>query len=282
MRKIKLYGIIGCPVSHSLSPYMHNAAFNRLGIDAVYLPFEVEKKNLKNTIAALRKSNITGFNVTIPFKSECIKYLDNIDAAARNIGAVNTVVSKNKKLIGYNTDCEGFIKSLKADLKFNPRGKKTLILGAGGAARAVVFALAKEGSSAIYIYDIINKKAEILARDIKNIFAKKNVKPCAKNKIGEIIRGCNLIVNCTPLGMKKQDPMPLDLNLLHKGLLLYDIVYTPLETKLIKAARKKGIRAIGGIGMLLYQGVLAFELWTNKKAPVSLMKKELLKKLLNR
>lgn len=272
----KLFAIIGCPVEHSLSPYMHNAAFKRLKIRAAYLPFSVRKKGLKEAISSLRESGISGFNVTIPFKSECIKYLDRVEPTARMIGAVNTVVIKDQRFIGYNTDCPGFIRSLKEELRFKPKGKSILILGSGGAARAVCFGLAKEGALRIYIYDIIPKKARSLSSNIKRFFPKCDAVSCTKKEIASYIKDCRLLVNCTPSGMRRTDPLPVSIGVLHKGLKVYDIVYTPLKTRLVEVCRKKGIKAAGGIGMLLHQGAIAFALWTKKKPPLALMKKALL------
>ena len=275
----KLYGLIGNPVEHSLSPYMHNAAFSRLNIDAAYLPFLVEKGKLGPAISALKRTGISGFNVTVPFKSECIKYLDRIDPLAKAIGAVNTVVNKDRKLIGYNTDCTGFLRSVKEDLRFSPKGRDIFLLGAGGAARAVAFGLAKGNVKTIIIYDIMPLKVNALITDVKKSFPAVDIIASGFKDIPRLIQGCHLLVNCTPVGMRSKDPLPIEAKLLHKGLKVYDIVYTPLKTRLVKTAEGKSIKAVNGINMLLYQGVLAFELWTGRKAPVSLMRKELMDNL---
>jgi len=275
----KLYGLIGNPVEHSLSPYMHNAAFSRLNIDAAYLPFLVEKGKLGPAISALKRTGISGFNVTVPFKSECIKYLDRIDPLAKAIGAVNTVVNKDRKLIGYNTDCTGFLRSVKEDLRFSPKGRDIFLLGAGGAARAVAFGLAKSNAKTIMIYDIMPLKVNALITDVKKSFPAVDIIASGFKDMPRLIQGCRLLVNCTPVGMRSKDPLPIEAKLLHKGLKVYDIVYTPLKTRLVKTAEGKSIKAVNGINMLLYQGVLAFELWTGRKAPVSLMRKELMDNL---
>ena len=275
----KLYGLIGNPVEHSLSPYMQNAAFSRLNIDAAYLPFLVEKGKLGPAISALKRTGISGFNVTVPFKSECIKYLDRIDPLAKAIGAVNTVVNKDRKLIGYNTDCTGFLRSVKEDLRFSPKGRDIFLLGAGGAARAVAFGLAKSNAKTIMIYDIMPLKVNALITDVKKSFPAVDIIASGFKDMPRLIQGCRLLVNCTPVGMRSKDPLPIEAKLLHKGLKVYDIVYTPLKTRLVKTAEGKSIKAVNGINMLLYQGVLAFELWTGRKAPVSLMRKELMDNL---
>jgi shikimate dehydrogenase len=275
----KLYGIIGCPVEHSLSPYMHNAAFKYLRINAAYLPFSVRRKKLKAAISALTKAGISGFNVTVPFKTECMRYLDSVEKTAKSIGAVNTVAVQRKKLKGYNTDYLGFLMSLDKDLSFSPRGKCIFVIGAGGAARAVCFGLAKEGASSIYVYDILKNRSRRLIRDIKKTFPRCKFICPAKKGMDKYIESSELIVNTTPLGMKKKDPLPIDTGSLHKGQKLYDVVYKPLRTSLVRKASKKGLRSTGGIGMLLYQGTAAFEIWTGKKAPVSLMKRQLIRNI---
>jgi len=271
---IKLFALIGYPLGHTLSPYMHNAGFLKKKIKGLYIPLEVDAKDLKNTVSSLRKSIVCGFNVTIPHKTACMKHLDKIDKLALMIGAVNTVVKKNKKFIGYNTDASGFLKSLKTDLKFLPKNKKCLVIGAGGAGKAAAFALAKDGAKEIYITDIDNPRVNSLVKNIKKHFPKCKVESEACSLKSEV---CNidLVVNATPLGMKEKDPLPIDVKLLAKTTAVYDVVYNPSPTKLVKQAKKRKIKAVNGLGMLLYQGVLAFELWTQKRAPVEVMKKAL-------
>ena len=273
------YGIIGYPVKHTLSPYMHNAAFNKLGIKAVYVPFSVRPELLKEAFIFLKECGISGFNITIPHKSEAMRHIDEVEPVARAIGAVNTVLVKGGKLIGYNTDYTGFLRSLKEELKFIPKSKTVLVMGAGGASRAVSFGLASHGAKNIYIYDVMAERADDLAQRIGKCFLQARVRSISGQEIADCAANSELFVNCTPLGMKKDDPLPVDAAFLHKGLKLYDIAYTPAETKLVKAAKQKGVKACGGIGMLLYQGVEAFEIWTGKKAPVELMRRELVKHL---
>jgi shikimate dehydrogenase len=272
----KVYGLLGNPVDHSLSPHMHNAAFAKINMDAVYLPFLVKKGKLGQSIAALRRIGISGFNVTVPFKAECIKYLDKVDPLAKSIEAVNTVININGKLTGYNTDCPGFLKSLSKDLGFNPRGKNIFLLGAGGSSHAVAFGLAKSSAKKIIIYDIIFSRTKALARAIRKNFSEVELICANFQDIPILIKDCQLLVNCTPIGMQAQDPLPIKAGILHSGLKVYDIVYAPTPTRLVKLASSKSIKSTNGINMLLYQGVLAFELWTKRKAPVALMRKELM------
>ncbi len=277
--RLKIFALIGYPVGHTLSPYMHNAAFSKLKIKALYIPLSVEPKRLKETIKILKGAGIGGFNITTPFKSTCMRYLDRVDKLASMIGAVNTVVAKGRRLIGYNTDATGFLRSLREDLRLAPKNKSTLLIGAGGAAKAVAFALAKEGAKEIFITDIVESKATSLARNIRKHFPKCKTKPITIYDIRYTIYEINLLVNATPLGMKKSDPLPINPKLLHNRLSIYDVVYNPSPTKLVKVAKKRKIKAVNGLGMLLYQGAEAFQLWTGRRAPVEVMRKTLLEQM---
>jgi len=271
----RIFGIIGYPVAHSLSCGMHNAAFKKLGINAAYVPFEVKPKELKNAVEGIRALGICGVNVTIPHKTAVIDYLDNVDQEAQLIGAVNTIVNKNGKLMGYNTDVYGFIKSVREDLRFNARGKNIFIKGAGGVGRAVAFSLAMAGARRIVLTDKIDEKSLELACEIElktrcECIALKTNSP----GIPEMILNSQLLVNATYVGMKDKDPIAINSEYLHEGSRVFDLVYSR-ETKLLRACHKAGIRAAGGLNMLLYQGAKAFELWTGKRAPVETMRKEL-------
>lgn len=272
-QNIKIYGLIGYPIAKSLSPEMHNAAFKRLGLNAVYVLFETQINYFPKALEKMRLMRVNGFNVTVPYKEEVMPYLDKLDAQAKAIGAVNTVVNKGGALIGYNTDAPGFIASLKNDLGIRPKNKDIFILGAGGAARAIGFALAKEKASSITFYDTVSSRAEKLANDIGKIFKACRVKaiPAAKSA-SEMLKASSLLVNASSCGMKKGDPMPVDIKLLPKGIAVYDIIYNPTPTKLVKAAKAKGLRAVNGLGMLLYQGALAFKIWTGRSAPIEVMR----------
>ncbi len=269
----KVFGIIGYPVTHSLSPAMHNAAFKSLNINATYIPFEVKPKELKSAIEGLRALGVGGLNVTIPHKEAVLKYLDYLSPEAKLIGAVNTIVNKNNMLSGYNTDAYGFMKSLRDDLKFDADKKSIFVIGAGGAAKAVVFSLAMAGASRIILTDKIDERALELACEVELATGCECV--CLKMNskgIKEMVWNSQLLINATPVGMKDSDPAVIDASLLHKGLRVFDIIYNK-ETKLLKTCRQKGIKAQGGLNMLLYQGVRAFELWTAKRPPVAVMKK---------
>ena len=255
-------------------------------MDAVYIPFEVPPERLKSVFRSMKASGVSGINVTIPHKQAVLRLADALSPEARGIGAANTVVFRNGRSKAYNTDGEGFMRSLKCDLKMDPRGKSVLLLGCGGAARAIAFVLAREGAGPITFVDKIEKRARELAAKTKKDFSRcggtlprcgaKHI-PFLKSRIDEGVLDADLLVNASPVGMHKGDPCIVSPGALHKGLAIYDIVYNPPATPLLREAKKRGIRASNGLGMLLYQGVLSFELFTGIKAPVSVMRSALMR-----
>jgi len=268
------YGLIGYPISHSLSPLMHNAAFKALGIDAEYKLFPLKEDEIENFLKSLKANNIHGINVTVPYKEKVIPFLDKISRQARLIGAVNTIKLTPDGLEGFNTDGSGFLMHLE-DFEFDAAGKSIAILGAGGASRAIGVYLARAKPKKLSIFDVDKVKLNALVNHLKASF--KDVKIIPAGSIEELkIKNCSLLVNATPIGMKENDPCLIDAKLLHKHMLVYDLIYNPAETKLLKLARKKGARTSNGLGMLLHQGMLAFEIWTGKEAPAEIMKDALL------
>lgn len=269
---IKIYGLIGYPIAKSLSPAMHNAAFRKLKLNAVYVLFETQKNDFPRAVKKMKLMNIRGFNVTVPYKEEIIPLLDKLDEQARAIGAVNTVLNIKGSLVGYNTDAPGFIASLNNELKFDPVNKDIFIIGAGGAARAIGFALAKGKARSITFYDTVSSRAEKLANDIGKIFKACRVTTIPAGKsAAEMLKESSLLVNASTCGMKTGDPMPVDIKLLPKGIAVYDIIYNPAPTRLVRAAKARGLKAANGLGMLLYQGALAFKIWTGRNAPIEVM-----------
>lgn len=276
----EIYGIIGYPVRHTFSPLMHNAVFESLGINAVYLPFEVKPKDLKSVIPYMKSFGVRGLNVTIPHKENVLEYLDEIDKEAALIKAVNTIVNRNGRLKGFNTDGRGFVGSLREGFGISPRGKRFFIMGAGGASRAISFSLALNGARRIVLVDKIEERAIKLASSLaKNTSCEAIALKKYKKAIKEMIFNSDVFINATSCGMKATDPMVIDPEFLHKRLFVYDIIYNPRITKLLRDAKNKGARVSNGIGMLLNQGAISFELWTGKKAPVGIMKKALDKAL---
>lgn len=274
---MQIYGILGYPAKHSLSPAMHNAAFAALKINAEYKIFEKKPEELEAFLSSLNKEGILGLNVTIPYKEKVIPFLSKVSQEAKLIGAVNTIKVSAGKLEGFNTDAPGFLKHLKEDLGFNPQGEVISLIGAGGAAKAVAVALCKEQAQTIRIYDLDKDKAKALVSQLKDNFSSTQV--LAMDSIeGLQIEDATLLINATPIGMKNIDPLLINPDSLHKNLLVYDLIYNPRETKLLSLAKNKGVKNSNGLGMLLCQGVLSFEIWTNQKAPKGLMSQVLLEK----
>lgn len=274
----KLYGILGHPVSHSLSPSMHNNAFEKLGLDYVYLAFDITPGKLGEAVRGIKSLGIKGVNITIPHKQTIVNLVDEIDDDAMLVGAVNTVKNDDGKLVGYNTDVGGFLRAIKDDFGFIPTGKKSILIGAGGAARAVIVGLCNSKASEIVIINRTVSKAEDLAAEFGHHFPKIKFRALSLGNQNEIInemRKCELLVNSSSAGMKGENPLNLPLGVLPRGACVYDLVYDPLVTPLVRDARDLRLNTQSGVSMLLYQGVDAFEIWTGRKAPVEEMKKAL-------
>jgi len=272
-----LYGVFGNPISHSKSPLMLNCAFKANGINAVYTAFQIEQGTLKEAIQGIRALKFRGVNVTIPYKVEVMSYLDEIDEGARVIGAVNTIVNENGKLIGYNTDGIGYVRSLCEETGISLQGKRVLLLGAGGAGRGIAYALAKAGAAIVWVSNRTESKADELVSYISLLTEAKSIAPEA---IAGIIDKVDLVVNNTSLGMHPNiNEIPLDPSLLHDKLVVSDIIYTPMETLFLKEAKARGARTHGGLGMFIYQGAYAFEYWTGQQAPIQAMRQIVLQSL---
>jgi shikimate dehydrogenase len=268
----QIFGIMGYPIEHTKSPVMQNAAFEALGMQAVYVPFSVRPEDLGKATLSLRAMNVSGVNVTLPHKSAVIEFLDELDPVAKQIGAVNTIVQRNRKLYGYNTDGPGFLLSLHKDAHFDPLGKKAVLLGAGGAAAAVAMSLAGAGVRRLVIANRDKRRAEVLAKRVQKFFDRE-VLAVAMDEVRALywlIRESDILVNATSLGLNPKDRLNLNPNSLHPKLLVFDVVSQ--ETALIKLARKKGLKALDGVGMLVSQGARSFEIFTGKRAPFRVMK----------
>ena len=266
--------VIGHPIEHSMSPIMHNAALKELSLDYVYVAFNIPPNDLKKAVLGFKMFNIKGINVTIPYKETIIPYLDEIDPLAEKIGAVNTIKNEGKYLIGKNTDASGAKRAL-LDAGCEITGKKALILGAGGAAKAVSFAIS-EDLDAVYIANRTEKRAIKLAKDLTNKTTIKAVgKNMSINTLKNLVNDVDILINTTPLGMYPDiEASPISEEMLHNDLFVFDIVYNPLETRLLKEARKIGCKTLGGLDMFVNQGALAFEWWTGKKPNLNLMKEK--------
>ncbi len=271
--------LIGFPLKHSISPDFQQAALNYYGLDIRYELWEIEAEKLPVATEALRQPQTIGANVTVPYKEKIMDFLDEIDGQASLIGAVNTIVNRSGRLVGFNTDAYGFIHALREDGKFNPSGKRVVLIGAGGVARAVSFALLREDIASMAITNRTAKRAEELVLALRHASDEKlhtalSVLPWNTIELKEAIKNCQLIVNCTPMGMRhsaEEGESPLREDSIPSSALVYDLVYNPSETPLLRIASRAGARTLGGLPMLVYQGAAAFELWTGKKAPVDIM-----------
>ncbi|MCL1885946.1 MAG: shikimate dehydrogenase [Dehalococcoidia bacterium] len=270
----KLCGIIGSPVRHTLSPAMHNAAITHMGINYAYLAFEVPNTNLKKAIEGMRAMDITGLNVTIPHKVAVLPLLDELDTLAQDVGAVNTIVNQNGRLKGYNTDVGGFIEALNA-VAFDAKGKHVLLLGAGGAARAMGFALAQQGACISMLSRPAHmEQTRLLAQNLTHL-GKEPVKALKlnDNNLKSELDTAALLVNATSAGMTPNiTETPVPASLLRPELVVFDVVYTPLETRLLKEASRIGCTTASGLDMLVRQGALSFKLWTGYDAPQDVMR----------
>jgi len=290
----KIYGLIGYPVQHSLSPAMHNAAFKQIDINAEYRLLEVTPEELEEFL--LKKiflENIAGLNITIPYKIKAKEILEKNfpletakDSEQINIyyvklsGAVNTIKTEDGGLRYFNTDASGFLRSLREDLHFDPENKKVLLIGCGGAGRSIIAALSWKNTNIkkIYINDISEPAIASAKAYFSQDYLKNKLEFISTEKIATVLEDCNLLVNATPIGMKAEDVSPVEEALLHKGLYVYDIVYNKMKaTRLVRDAQSRNLPVASGLNMLLWQGVDAFEIWTGQRAPVEVMRRAITK-----
>ncbi len=278
--KTRLCAVIGNPIEHSLSPAIHNAAFDYLGLNYVYVAFRV--RDVSSAVAGVRGLGIRGLSVTIPHKVEVIKHLDEVDEVAERIGSVNTIVNDGKKLKGYTTDGTAALRSLE-EKGVDINGKRILILGSGGVARAIAFTLImKKRPASIIIGGVIQKEIDKLVQDIsstKNIFQAKGF-IVNDESLEKRVQDVDILIQCTPIGMyPKTNNTPVPKRFLRNSLVVFDVIYNPFKTRLLKEAEETGCVVVSGIDMFVYQAALQFELWTKQSAPIDVMKKALLENL---
>ena len=271
-----LVGIIGYPIRHSISPVFQQAALDHYSIDATYEAWEVEPPKLAEFIAWLRSNDAMGINVTVPHKEAVIAHLDETDDWAKQAGAVNTLVNREGKFTGHNTDGVGFIRALEERAGFSAEAKKVLILGAGGSAKGVALALARGGASSITFANRTLERAQQLATLIGEQGSAVEAIPLFGDEDGlaQAVAGSDLLVNCTTMGMKHgpdEAGSPIRAGLITGDILVYDLVYNPPETPLLRQAESAGARTLGGLAMLVYQGAASFEFWTGRQAPIDVM-----------
>jgi shikimate dehydrogenase len=285
MQGIKIFGIFAHPVHHSMSPLMHNAAYNKLELPYHYQPFDVLPDQLEDAVKSMKVLGISGVNVSIPHKERVIPLLDEVDDEAKLIGAVNTIVlQEDGRLKGYNTDGAGFVESLLIETDVDLSQSNALVLGAGGGAKGIAVYLLKNGCARITIANRTPEKADHLVEQLNIYKTKTNVQGeiCRLNwdEVSTDVSSFNLIVNTTPLGMwPNTEQTPIELKNLTAGTIVSDIVYNPLLTRFLEEAKDKGATIHQGVGMFIYQGVLAFKYFTGSQAPVEHMKEVVLKKL---
>jgi len=272
--KSRITGIIGSPVEHSISPQLHNTISRCLGLDIAYVPFRVEKHELENAVKGLSALNMLGFNVTLPYKREIIKHLGDVSETALIIGAVNTVKNEGGILKGFNTDADGFYRSFEKEAGMGLNGKRVYMLGAGGAARAIAVKAAEEGAERIYISNRSAHKAIEIANLVYDRFG------AAAEYVGlegieavNAFRDSEVVINTTSVGMAPNiDENPLAPSFeFREGQVAYDVIYAPCETKFLKTAGLMGAKTVNGLGMLVYQGVKSYELWTGVDVPDELV-----------
>ncbi|NMO94881.1 shikimate dehydrogenase [Paenibacillus lemnae] len=270
-----LLGVLGDPIAHSKSPVMHHAALKAHGISGHYVPLHVKPDNLKEAIQAVRVLGFRGVNVTIPHKVEVMSYLDKIDEGAAKIGAVNTIVNDHGVLTGYNTDGIGYVRSLKDEVLPGLSGSNIVVLGAGGAARGIVHALTLEMAGSISIINRTSSKAVQLAEEWGG--GTSTIRGYGEHEAEEAVSSADVIINTTSVGMHPHvDQMPVEAEWIPEGIVVSDLIYNPLKTKLLTESEARGCRVHGGLGMFVNQGAFAFEYWTGLTAPVEEMKQAVL------
>jgi shikimate dehydrogenase len=271
---LKYLGVIGWPLTRSLSPAFQQAALDHLRLDVEYQAWPTPEDALATRITTMRSPTVLGGNVTIPHKEAVLPLLDEVDPLAARIGAVNTIVNRDGRLFGYNTDAVGFMRELREDGGFEPAGRRVVIAGAGGAARAVVAALLEVGTRSITVINRTLTRANRLVADMAEIAGASELRalPEMYASWAAVMNSCDLLINCTSAGSsgsEEESPVPLDL--IRPSMLVYDLIYHPAETQLMAAARKAGASVLGGLPMLVYQGAASFELWTEQSAPLDIM-----------
>jgi shikimate dehydrogenase len=282
---LKYIGLIGYPLKHSISPYFQQAALDYYRLDIRYEAWETVPAELRDTVNRLRSPQYAGANVTVPYKETVLPLLDGVDDLAGSIGAVNTIVKQDRGLVGFNTDAHGFIEALREEGGLDPQGKRVVILGAGGVARAIGFSLTQKKAASLAITDGIFERATALAGSLAEYAnesspGRGNVRPTVTAFKWEDLRSagaladCDLLVHCTTIGMKdspQEGQSPLTMEVIPRGALVYDVVYNPSPTPLLALAGEAGARILGGLPMLVYQGAASFKLWLGRVAPIDIM-----------
>lgn len=282
MKKIISLGIIGHPIGHTLSPIMHQTVASSLGIDLSYKAYDVAPDKLEHFIDQLRNGVIDGLNVTIPHKVAVMELLDELSSDALAIGAVNTIVNNNGKLTGHNSDAYGLIQAIKANAGLEIKGRKVVVYGAGGAARAICWGVCDQGCAELVIANRSVSKATEISDRLTKLYPNVEATELGSNKLVDSIKTADIIINTSSIGMEGvAQTLPPGVESISYGQLVVDIVYRPLDTPLLKMARARGAKTLDGLWMLIYQGAMSFEIWTGKKFEVELAREKLLSELNN-
>ncbi|MEK3903097.1 MULTISPECIES: shikimate dehydrogenase [unclassified Paenibacillus] len=265
-----LLGVMGDPIAQSKSPLMHGAALQALGLSGAYVPLHITPDKLGDAVQAIRTLGFRGVNVTIPHKVAVMEYLDRLDSSAVDVGAVNTIVNDNGILTGFNTDGIGYVRSLKTEAAPDLTGTRILVIGAGGAARGIVSALLKEQAASVLI---VNRNEE-RARQLADSFSSRgSLCGAGMDAVPGVLGSMDIVINTTSVGMyPHMEDMPIDPSGLHEGMIVSDLIYNPLHTRLLTESLKRGCTVHGGLGMFVYQGAYALEYWTGLVAPAAIMR----------
>jgi shikimate dehydrogenase len=271
----RLVGVFGAPIAHTASPAIHNAAFAALEMNWLYLAFHVEPQNLPAALAGARDMGLAGINLTVPHKLLALDLVDDVDAEARRLGAVNTVLVESGKLRGFNTDGHGIVKALKEEFNLTLKGKRVLVLGAGGAGRSIAVKCALEGAGKVFVANRTPARTEPIARELRDLKVDYRTLPLRTDDIAGIMGEVDLVINATSVGLKDGDSLGLPGSLFAPRLFVYDTIYRPAQTELLRLAADAGAKTANGASMLLHQGAKSFELWTKRKAPIAVMRRAL-------
>ena len=270
-----IVGVFGAPITHTASPALHNAAFDALKMNWRYLAFHVEPENLRTALQGARDMGLVGINLTVPHKILALDCVDATDAEAHKLGAVNTIAIEKRKLRGFNTDGYGFVRGVKEDFNFSIKGKRILVLGAGGAGRGIAVKCALEGAAKIVVANRTLARIESVAREIRLLKVEFLALSLDADQIAKAIHDIDLVVNATSVGLKEGESLGLGAELFSPWLHVYDTIYRPAQTELLRVAERAGAKVANGLSMLLHQGARAFEIWTKRKAPLAVMRRAL-------
>lgn len=268
-------GVFGSPIAHTASPAIHNAAFAALEMNWRYLAFHVESQHLMSALTGARDMGLAGVNLTVPHKVLALDLVEEVDTEARRLGAINAVVMESGKLRGFNTDGYGIVKALKEEFNFTLRGRRVLVLGAGGAGRGIAVKCALEGARKVFVANRTPAKTEPIHRELHELKVECQSLPMRVDDLAGVMGDVDLVINATSVGLKEGDSLGLPGCLFSPRLFVYDTIYRPVQTELLRRASEAGAKTANGASMLLHQGAKSFELWTKRKAPIAVMRRAL-------